>query len=439
MIQSYDQIKKQSILINNQVQENVYIQKIYSTSQFICCSFRFVGKTQYVYIGRGAGKEGLWIDDEKPESFLRKKDKLLEYLRKHLGSTSFNSFVIDEQDRIFSINYNKWGRINRFYFFYNGRNLYFANHFYDVKASQMKLFRSWTNKVELANESNFALFDEVGRKKLDHSELASKDNISIKKMLNEEKKKALKSSVGVKSQKFLSRKRSKILGDLDNINSIEALRDLAQKSENLSQLPLKHTVEKIVLKFKEKDHYKRRDEVYTKIKKLNKAKGILDIRLKDTEALLEKNNKINLINTLKVTSPIWKIKKEKIIEIKSIDKKYKVLTFDSLSMAIGLSAHGNDQMRKEWSKKDDYWFHLDGDKSSHIIIKIKDGILSEKNFIIAGSALIEFGGLNYTEANILYTQVKNLKGVKGVPGKVTYKKEKRISIHIDPSWRDLLF
>ena len=134
---------------------------------------------------------------------------------------------------------------------------------------------------------------------------------------------------------------------------------------------------------------------------------------------------------------MWKSLKNKTEVTKSAEKSYEIHDFGNLSLGIGLSSNGNDQLRSDWAKKSDYWFHLDGDKSPHIIIKLKDLSLTENVFIVVASAMISYSKMDYREANLIYTQVKNLKGVKGASGKVTYKKEKRIRVLYNKDWKNI--
>ena len=422
--------------MNDSAIGSVFIQKIYSTSFYLSLSLRIPGKTMNLYIGRGHGKEGIWLDDKKPESFLRKRDKFLEYFRKHLSSAQFEKIEIDSKDRIFSINYLKWGHVNKLYVFYNARNLYFCHHFFDAKSHQMKLFNSWTMKTILTDECSFDFFDEVGRVDLNKDELKSLEVTSISKLLAEEKKQAMGQSSTGKSMKFFNRKRGRILGDLKNVQEIGNLQVLAEDQSKLESLPYKNKINGIKLKFQYTDFYKRRDEVYTKIKKLKKAKNILELRLKDTDVSISQFGEAKLINNLKTTQVVWKNSKKDVVEKKVADKQYRIVDLDEIQVGIGQSAVGNDQLRSEWANKSDYWFHLDGDKSAHIIIKLRESGLTTTILSIAGSALVEFSQVNYAEANIIYTQVKNVKGVKGVAGKVIYKKEKRLRVEFNSDWRN---
>lgn len=434
MIQSYNQLQSQIKLVNEISDDPIFIQKIYSTSFYICLSLRARGKTWYLYIGRGHGKEGIWLDDKKPESFLRKRDRFLEYFRKHLGASQFKSIEIDPLDRIFAVEYYKWGHINKLYIFYNARNLYFSHHFFDQKSHLMKLFSSWTTKTEVKPEVSFEQFDDLGRTDLNKEGLDIPVK-SIHQLLAEEKRSAMAGVVGGKSIKFFKRKKKKILGDLKNVSQVSKLKEIAEDEKKLLSLPMKNNLDGVRLRFQYQDYYKRRDEVYTKIKKLKKAESILSLRLKDTEDSLANYDQVQVENQLKIIPVIWKSVKQEIKEIKNQEKQFKVIDLGKIVVGIGTTAVGNDQLRSEWANKSDYWFHLDGDKSAHIIIKLRDESLGMNIFEIAGSALLEFSDVDYAQANLIYTQVKNLKGVKGAAGKVIFKKEKRIQVYKNTDWR----
>lgn len=396
---------------------------------------RYVGESKYLYLGRGSGYEGLWQSPIRVESFLRKRDKFLEYIRKHLSSTMIKSISMDELDRIFSIDYAKWGRINKFCVFYNARNLYFSNHFYDPNLGKMRLFKSWTMKTQDCEDFSFSMFDEVGRNNLDKSQEPI-DVVSMQSLLAKEKRLAMVGNSGGKSKKFFNRKRKRIIEDLNKVMVIPKLIQITDM-ENIEDLPLKNNIDGVKLNFREKEHYKRRDEVYTKIKKLKKAKGILDLRLKDTDLSLANFKDVVEVNNLKPINPVWRTEKNKQEPTITTEKSYKLFINEEFKMGIGISAIGNDQLRSEWAKKTDFWFHLDGDRSPHIILKITNNVLSQDALILVASAMSEFSQFNYGEVNLVYTQVKNLKGVKGSAGKVIFKKEKRIRVQVNSNWRDI--
>ena len=80
---------------------------------------------------------------------------------------------------------------------------------------------------------------------------------------------------------------------------------------------------------------------------------------------------------------------------------------------------------------------MDGDTSPHAIVKADQLELNEFLFDVVASIILHYSGHDFTHANLIYTKVKDLKGVKGTPGKVIFKKEKRYyAKKID--WRSLL-
>ena len=64
------------------------VQKIYSCPHYICLSLRLPGKSKYLYLGRGARKEGLFWGESLPPSSIRIRDRFLEYLRIALAQES---------------------------------------------------------------------------------------------------------------------------------------------------------------------------------------------------------------------------------------------------------------------------------------------------------------------------------------------------------------
>lgn len=441
MILNYEQINTQVLEANKKVEgATAYIQKIFGSAYFVAIGLRIPGKTVHLYLGRGSGWEGMWNSEKNIESSIRRKDKFLEYLRRNLASSKFKDISLDTKDRIISINYERWRRENSLMFFYNARNLYFAHIYFDEKTGMMMVFRSWdSTKIEFDGRS-FELFDEVGRTELKHKITGKSAEITaIDTLLKKEKKQAMANTTGGKSQKFIKRKLKNINGDLLRVEAWKDLTTLVESEQDFSTYPMKNRVFDIKINFREKDHYKRRDEVYTKIKKLKKAKRILDLRLADTKEVLNNvPSKETFKSDLKVVSPIWIQAKRKInIEIIK-EKGYRVLHFNGYDIGLGETTHGNDQLRKDWAKKNDIWFHLEGDKSPHLILKLKIGVLDEKVLTVIAGVMIEYAKYTYEDAQLIYTAVKNLKGVKGSAGKVTYKKEKHLTIKALKEWREAL-
>ncbi len=405
---------------------------------------RSVGKTYYLYIGRGSGFEGLWLSEEKPESFLRKRDTFLEYIRKFLSATQFIELEVDSQDRIVLLKYQKWRVENTLALFYKGRRLYFSHHFFNSKTKTMQTLKSWTTQSEDSEKMNMDVFDDVGRKSLEHKELKKMKEIQeISDLIEIEKKQALKNPILKKSTSFIIRKMKKIEQDLEKVRLWKDLQAYANRSEDFSLLDKKSLLVGIKINFKEKEHFKRRNEIYAKTKKLKKAEGILEERLHATKLLSANKleDTLNLENSLVPVKPFWNQREVALAQRQPILKTkqdYKVYKFDGMLVAVGTSANGNDEMRKSWGKKDDIWFHLESVKSPHIIAKLETRTLDEETLRLIGSVLIEYSDFDFSEASMIFTHVKNLKGVRGAAGKVTYKKEKHIKVECIDSWRNEL-
>jgi predicted ribosome quality control (RQC) complex YloA/Tae2 family protein len=148
-----------------------------------------------------------------------------------------------------------------------------------------------------------------------------------------------------------------------------------------------------------------------------------------TKSLEEKERPVQVSTTLPVTKIAWgedptilKVAENPMAE--TLD--FKVFSMDRCMIAVGKSSRGNDQLRSKWAGKEDLWLHLDGIKSAHVVIKMKSGLPGNEEINLASSILAHFSHFPGEWIPVIYTQVKNLKGVSGVAGMVTYKKEKHL-------------
>jgi predicted ribosome quality control (RQC) complex YloA/Tae2 family protein len=406
------------------------IQKIYSTSYYIAVSVRVPGKTWYLYFGRGGGFEGIWLHSSPPPSELRRKDKFLEYLRKHLCSCSFMDLSIDHFDRIVRFDYQKFGQIQSLYWFWKGRKLYFMHYLQEKPEAPFKILLSWRGKAFIAESSeqnSFENFNELGRHQEFKSEMSHKEIPGINILLNEERNSAQSKKIKTKPG-FLLRKYSNIQDDLKKANQWKKLQLMLDAQEPLEDLyELKVGDHRI--KFQgDLNSFERRDIIYQKIKKLKRGELILRERLESVERLI--SGKIeNEIKTsvLPVVKPVWG---EEVITPTQKEEKnenYKVITSNWGLIGVGLNSQGNDQLRNKWANKNDHWIHLDNRKSAHVILKINnDGALTSEILQLSASILAHFSQFQSDWIPIIYTQVKNLKGIAGMPGMVTYKKEKHL-------------
>ncbi len=438
MIQTYNDIAQEIQNFRKKFGEYAQIQKIYSSSQFISLQIRLPGKSFYLYFGRGHQFEGFWLGEKQIESALRKRDQFLEYFRRYLSASVLLNLQLDSKDRITKIDYGRFGHTNRMFLFYKGRELYFANIYFDEKIKRFKTFCSWIKGTLDFEANDFEIFDEIGRKDIDKS-APLREPKSIDKLLKVEKEKAIQLLSSGKSKKFLVRKKKNITNDIDQVNRWPELAEFIQNNESFEKLKRKEKIKGFKINFKNADHYKRQDELYTKVKKLKKAQKILALRLSDTEKSLDKQmtQLHDFENKLKIIKPIWAQSfKADTVEV-TAENGYKVFDLDRFKLAVGISAAGNDQMRKSWASKEDMWFHAHGDKSPHIIIKT-DQPLDMELFQKVASAMIHFMGTKKSDVNLMYCPVKNIKGVKGVQGSVTFKKEKYINVIIENDWTTLI-
>jgi predicted ribosome quality control (RQC) complex YloA/Tae2 family protein len=176
--------------------------------------------------------------------------------------------------------------------------------------------------------------------------------------------------------------------------------------------------------------FERRNVVFQKIKKLRRGEGILNERLKSVEEMLEgKEETKEMISSLPVIRPIWgKTESPKPAQTLNPHHDFRVIKLDNCQLGVGNNANGNDQLRNKWASKEDIWFHLDGIKSAHAILKLDSPVVPSPELVnLVASILAYFSHFNGDWIPIIFTSVKNLKGVTGAPGMVTYKKEKHLS------------
>lgn len=394
-------------------------------------SLRSEGKTSYLYLGRGKGYEGFWVGEGQIPSSLRKKDQFLEYLRKHLSGVRLLNIRLDSLDRIVYIDYQKFGKENSLGLFYNARQLYFANKYYDLKREQMRVFTSWAGALD-GDEKLEDVFNSVGRTKQNQS-TASGSSLNAGDLLAAERDSALKSgNMGKKKNKFLKRKARNIEQDLKKTRKWTLLKDWLDQSDDLEKCAVKVEIHGIKIKFKEKEHYKRRDEVYKKIKKLKKGLEIQTQRLKETLANAERETREEEeLSLLAIVKPLWKNKETRAETAATRVEDFKTIELDSIELGVGVSAKGNDQLRKTWASKEDWWFHLEQGSSPHIVAKLKGASLSPLILQKVARTMKKTAKVEGDEINLIYTQVKNLKGIPKRAGSVTYKKEKRIRIYVE--------
>jgi predicted ribosome quality control (RQC) complex YloA/Tae2 family protein len=434
MIQYYRDLESQVKTISDTHLAGGQIQKIYSTAFFISFSVRIPGKTWSIFLGRGSGMEGIWLDDITPPSALRKKDNFLEYLRRHLTSCTFVGAELDRHDRIVKLDYQKFGMKQSLLLFWKARKVYFVHAYRESPESQLKLLMSWKHRpVTLPEEMTdlFSCFDEIGRRQDMKQDFSSPKFLSIRDLLLAEES-AASMKAGHFKPDFLERKKQKIEEDLTRARQWEKIQDVLNTDHPLEDI-YELSVGDHKIKFEgELNAYERRNLLFQKIKKLKKGESILSERLGSvTKTLEEKVKPVQVSTDLPVTKIAWGEDPTVLSQKESSKSKeeaddYKIIVTPSCQIGVGKSARGNDQLRSKWAGKEDVWLHLDGLKSAHVIIKMSAGVPGNEELNLAASILARFSHFQGDWAPVIYTQVKNLKGVSGVAGMVTYKKEKHL-------------
>lgn len=432
MIQYYRDLQSQVKAIREANLAGGQIQKIYSTAFFISLSVRIPGKTLCLYLGRGSNMEGVWLSETPPPSSIRRKDTFLEYLRRHLTACTFLGVSLDQHDRIIQLDYQKYGQKQSLLLFWKARKVYFAHYYKDSPESLPKFLMSWHARPVTPSEEIgdlFSSFDEIGRRKDLKQEMFSARLLPVEDLLQAEENLADAKS-GQFKPAFLERKKLKIEEDLTKARQWEKIQDVLNDDQPLLDIyELKVGDHKI--KFEgDLNAYERRNLLFEKIKKLKKGETILSERLGTVTRTLEEKVKVAVAPTsrLPITKVAWGEEPVAVSQKLHTDdvSDYKLFAGPDCQIGVGKSTKGNDQLRSKWASKEDTWLHLDGLKSAHVIIKMNAGVPGNEQINLASSILAHFSHFQGDWVPVIYTQVKNLKGVSGVAGMVTYKKEKHL-------------
>lgn len=409
------------------------IQKIYSTAFYIAISIRTPGKTYWLYLGRGSGHEGIWLGSSPPVSILRQKDAFLEYLRKYLVSKTFVEITLNSTDRIIKINYQSYGQLNSILFFWMGRKLYFSHHYLREKDQARVNFFSWrdSEKDDLLNQDYFQYFEEVGGGRLTDLTTKNPNSNDIVELLKEEESLIRKSPESEKKN-FLVRKEKNIEDDLRKTQQWKKLESLLSKRKDFAGHEL--VVEDHKIKFQSGlNDFEKRNLIFEKIKKLKKGEKILLQRLAEVKELKSaKKSGESSVSKIEIVKPVWRRDKKgehstnnRIYEVKKND--FVIFNVDDFQLAVGLNSSGNDQLRNSWASKNDIWFHLDGYTSSHLILKNSLNVTIQVGLIEKIATILAYYSQFKSDLiPVVYTEIRNLRGVSGAQGMVTFKKEKRL-------------
>jgi predicted ribosome quality control (RQC) complex YloA/Tae2 family protein len=354
-------------------------------------------------------------------------------LRKHIRGAKVGKIFLDEKDRILLIPYYKQGTENYFAIFWRGRSAYFLN-----LEGENSLFKSWSGieKIDkiLDTKSILDIFNPLGRGEL---ELKGKDkkDVSIKDYFASQSESLSKGHFPKRKRKNLERKEHKIINDLGRVRSGPKIREALEASDFEIGDKTEIVIAGVKFKFSRKlNEYQKRNQVYQKIKGFKIGEAILEKRLGELEIEKRKWLEGNIapkLETKKIIMPVWAQQSTKTKISSPVALDY-FKTDTGLKIAIGKDVNANDYLRNKWASKEDFWFHLEGLKSPHLIIKCSDTSLIP--FPEIGSIIRDYGKYDITEIPLVYTQVKNLKGLKGKSGSVTFKKAKYIRVEYQQNW-----
>ena len=382
-------------------------------------------------------------------------------MRKNLLASKILKIEIDELDRIIFIPYFRSGKLNCFSFFWKGRDLFFQNVFCD-KENRYWCLKSWVGNTQLLehdfkNDENGII--DLSKKIFDELDRGVKIGETFKKGIYRHSNDSFveeyfESKIFFKGEKLKQKKLKSLLikkrrieEDLKKVCKCFEIEEKLKNNEiNVDGLLNFSVLGKNIKFSKEWTSFKKIDLLYQRVKKLKKGARILKERLivccdeinKYENIELEKRRTTLSVKTL---NPIWKtdLSVNKVINLVDNSNFEEYLLDEKHKLAFGKSAKGNDHLRKVFAKKDDFWFHIENYKSSHCIVKIKKiSDLKDLYLDVIGSALRDKSSLKIERIPLIFTQVKNLKGVKGKPGSVQFKKEKYRTVSYNKSWKEII-
>ena len=352
---------------------------------------------------------------------------------------------MDSLDRILIIPYTKFNLQNYFMYFWQGRKSYLLHAFYPSPKEAMKVYTSWAGDITLSSTENIlnellTLFNEVGRTEISKDQVV-KNIGSIDDILKKEGEATAREKLISKKEKSLKKKLNFIHDDLSKVREWENLKKFATRED----LSLEHNQDLTIGSHNFKlhnlsTHHQKVGLIFEKIKKLQKAQKILESRKENTEEELRNVPQLitEEIEIKNLPGPKFEVKKAKAPQ-KSKNEWWE-FSLGLKQFAIGKSAQGNDDLRSNYASKEDWWIHLDQKESAHLVLKSDWHQLTSQELQIIVSALAEYSKIDVKNSPlipIIFTQVKYLKGVKGRPGLVIFKKEKRMSVATVSEWKNL--
>lgn len=419
------------------------MQKSYATPSTLSLSVRIPGKTLHLVFGKGNHYEGVGISEKAPSSQIRVRDRLLEYFRSSITSTTLMGVVLADFDRIITLKYSKYGKTHYLSLFYYGRKSYMAHS--ENLDGKWQCFLSWEKKKrECENheyDDHIQLFDTIRKKgsvSIDKESQREPRLFPIETIWEAEEQVALMGSDKAqrKNQAKRERKINYIKKDLETARKWKLLQDwvLSQSPESNELKDGKITFEgiKFNLGFGKK-YFEKTEIIFQKSKRLKKACLFLEERL--LNEISPKDEQVHspkkiLRNSIEIE---WGQKETNTpVRASGQNHEIKFVDYEGVKYGVGLNAEANDSLRADHSQKGHWWFHLENGPSPHIVAFTES--FSEDVILFASYLMwseLKKNKPDMAEIDIVYTQIKNLKSVKGHAGKVLIKKEKKRRLYID--------
>ncbi|MBK23741.1 MAG: hypothetical protein CME70_07015 [Halobacteriovorax sp.] len=424
MIQNHSTLKYQVEHLNKKLSSGAFIQKVQSTPTTFTFRARTPGSTQIIHLGRGKGVEGLWVDEIPPKKEYRIKDRFDDWLKNNLIGQKIVKLSVDNNYRMIIFDLESKSGMAIFAVFYKGRNL---NFFFKNKDF---IFRSWIGKKEanskITQEGNSSYFEGIydgateleGEIKIGNIQshydtlITRKSTGRRKKLLQAKIKKIKKTHVFIEQAKDLQ-------NELYGFNS--------EKTESaLAGIGLK------IKKRFDENEYQFKDRAFAKLKNLKKsAKFLLE---KERKINLELSNLKEVIHLKKVNFPNWNEFKGRKLKNKSVVE----FRIGETRGALGKNVKGNDFLRNQYGSKNDTWFHLENEKSCHVVIKEEFAFINNELAELIGSLIRDTMKKSSTELHLIYTSLSNIKGLKGKSGAVTISNPNYFKVLYNPKWKEII-
>ncbi|MDI1322956.1 MAG: NFACT RNA binding domain-containing protein [Algoriphagus sp.] len=149
-------------------------------------------------------------------------------------------------------------------------------------------------------------------------------------------------------------------------------------------------------------------------------------KLKSKIEELEKSEDFRKLKIFKKTHG-----EDKVLQKDASALPFKVFEFEGFPIWVGKSASSNDEMLRNYTKKDDLWLHARMVPGSHVLIKLGANDFPPIPVLERAAGLAAFYSKNKNEtlAPVIYTRAKYVRKVKGsAPGSVNVEREKVLMI-----------